>query len=75
MTDDIAFQSAVQLAARTKSKEISSVELTQHYIDRIERYDGAINAVIVRTFEQALQRSLEWRCPQSHRKPPHPRFL
>jgi len=55
MTDEVAFLSAVQLAARIQSKEISSVELTQHYIDRIERYDGDINAVIVRTFEQALE--------------------
>lgn len=55
MSADIAFLSAVQLAARIKSKEISSVELTQHYIDRIERYDGDINAIIVRIFEQALE--------------------
>jgi len=51
----LAYLSALELAARIRSREISSVELTQLYIDRIEKYDGDVNAVIVRTFEKALQ--------------------
>ena len=51
----LAYLSALELAARIRSGEISSVELTQHYIDRIEKYDGEVNAVIVRTFENALE--------------------
>ncbi len=35
--------------------EFSSEELTQHYIDRIEAHDAAINAFITFTPEQALQ--------------------
>ena len=35
----IAFESAVQLAARIRNKEISSRELTELYIERIEKYD------------------------------------
>jgi len=49
-----AYRSALELAAAIKSREISSVELTQLYIDRIEKYDGNVNAVIVRTFDHAL---------------------
>lgn len=51
---DLAFKSACALVADIKAKKISSRELTQHYIDRIERYDGEINAVVVRDFERAL---------------------
>lgn len=54
MSEEIAFLSAIELARKIKSGSLSSVELTQHYIDRIERYDGDINAVVVRTFERAL---------------------
>lgn len=51
---DLAFQSAVELARGIVNKAYSSVELTQHYIDRIEQKDGEINAVVVRVFDQAL---------------------
>jgi amidase len=51
---ELAYLSAIELAARIRSRDISSVELTQLYIDRIEKYDGDINAVVVRIFDQAL---------------------
>jgi amidase len=53
------YRSAHELAQCINNKEISSTELTQHYIDRIEAHDGAINAVVVRTFEQALEDARE----------------
>ena len=46
--------SATELATKIKSKEVSSKELTQIFIDRIEKMDGDINAVIVRMFDRAL---------------------
>ena len=53
---DLAFKSALQLTAMIRNKEISSAELTAHYIERIETIDGRdINAVPVRTFEQARE--------------------
>ena len=55
MTQDLAFRSAKALAALVRGGEISSVELTRHCIDRIERLDGDLNAVVVRTFERALE--------------------
>ena len=47
--------SASELAKKIKSKEISSAELTQTYIDRIEKHDDSINAVVVRIFDKALE--------------------
>jgi len=51
----LAHDSATALAARIRSKEISSRELTELYIRRIEKYDTAVNAVVVRDFERALE--------------------
>ena len=53
---ELAFKSALTLAAMIRNREISSAELTAHYIERIERLDGQdINAVPVRTFERARE--------------------
>ncbi|HLD32585.1 MAG TPA: Asp-tRNA(Asn)/Glu-tRNA(Gln) amidotransferase subunit GatA [Candidatus Peribacteraceae bacterium] len=38
-----------------KSKKISSAELVQACIDRIEKMDGTLNAVVCRNFERALE--------------------
>lgn len=54
-SDTPGFRSAVDLAGMIRRKEISSVELTQYFIDRIERFDGALNAVVVRDFDRALE--------------------
>ncbi|MGR8918323.1 MAG: amidase [Gammaproteobacteria bacterium] len=48
------FRTAGELAAALRAGEVGSRELTAHYIDRIERLDGDINAVVVRRFEAAL---------------------
>ena len=47
--------SATELVNKIKSKEISSKELTQLYIDRIEKYDDDINAVVIRMFDKAIE--------------------
>lgn len=49
-----SFKSAVELSAALTAKKVSSVELTQGAIDRIERHDGKINAICVRDFDRAL---------------------
>lgn len=46
--------SAVDLAARIKSGDISSVEVTQHFIDRIKTHNPALNAVVATRFDAAL---------------------
>jgi amidase len=51
-SDDLAFLPAHELARRVRRREVSSVELLDHYIGRIERLDPQINAVPVRDFER-----------------------
>lgn len=46
-----------QAHQKLKSKEISSQELTQSCIDRIESVDETLNAVVYRNFEQALEKA------------------
>ena len=46
--------SAKELAMRMWMGELSSVEVTQFYIGRIEKHNPAINAVIAERFEAAL---------------------
>jgi aspartyl-tRNA(Asn)/glutamyl-tRNA(Gln) amidotransferase subunit A len=43
-----------ELADRLASRQISSVELTQHFLARIERLDPSLNALITLTAPQAL---------------------
>ena len=50
----LAYESALSLARKIKRKEISSRELTELYIQRIEQYDNEINAV---SFEPSMLRS------------------
>jgi aspartyl-tRNA(Asn)/glutamyl-tRNA(Gln) amidotransferase subunit A len=47
-------QSIKALAAGLRSKQFSSVELTQHFLQRIEQFDTHINSYITRTPELAL---------------------
>lgn len=54
---DIEHRTATELVAMLKSRELSSVELTEHFINRIETHDGDINAVVVRTFDDARARA------------------
>lgn len=52
---DVPFRSATELAANIRNKEISSAELTDLYIERIESYDDQVNAMVVRRFDQARE--------------------
>jgi amidase len=51
---NFTFAAAVDIAAAIKAGDISSREITEHYIQRIERLDSTINAMCVRVFDQAL---------------------
>jgi len=54
---DIPFRSAKQLAADIRKKKIGCLELLDLYLSRIEKYDGALNAVVVRDFDRARTRA------------------
>lgn len=51
--------SAQQLAEKIKNKELTSQELVQYYIDRIETVNPALNAVVVKRYEQAIKEAAE----------------
>ena len=42
------FRSATKLAADVRKKKIGCLELLELYLARVEKYDGALNAVVVR---------------------------
>ena len=46
MSDELAFTPALELAARVRAHEVSPVELTQLYLERIERLDPQLNAYV-----------------------------
>ena len=54
---DIAFRSATQLAAAIRSQEIGSRELLEHYLQRVERFNPKLNAVVTLDSERARQRA------------------
>jgi amidase len=47
------FAPATELLAALRAGRVTSLELTDLYIQRIERHDGPLNAVVVRDFERA----------------------
>jgi len=46
MADELAFTPALELARRLRDGELSSVELTEHYLARIEALNPKINAYV-----------------------------
>ena len=51
------FNTAEDLCQQIRAGELSSVEVLTALIERIEKFDGAINAVVARDFERALQKA------------------
>src|SRR5262245_40264499 len=54
---DVPFRSARRLAADLRSRKIGCLELLDLYLSRVEKYDGAINAIVVRDVERARRRA------------------
>ena len=50
----IPFFSATQLSALIEAREVSPIEATEAYLERIEQVDGSLNSYITVTAEQAL---------------------
>ena len=55
--DDLAFLSVAELAALVKSRQVSSVELTRLYLDRLHRYDKHLRCVVSFTDDLALRQA------------------
>ncbi|HSX20733.1 MAG TPA: Asp-tRNA(Asn)/Glu-tRNA(Gln) amidotransferase subunit GatA [Gammaproteobacteria bacterium] len=47
-------KSITELSAELHNKEISSVELTKFFLERIKKFDGKLNSLVTVTEEQAL---------------------
>jgi amidase len=54
---DIAFLSASELASTIRDRKISCEELLRHYLDRVDKYNGELNAVVVDLRDEALQQA------------------
>jgi amidase len=57
MRMDLSFLPAWRLAELTRGGEIGCLELLDHYLDRVERLNPRINAVVARAFERARARA------------------
>lgn len=55
--EDIAFLPVSELATLVRRKQISSVELTKIYLDRLEKYNPLLNCVVTMTGDLALQQA------------------
>lgn len=56
-TTDLALLPAHELTLKLRRREVSAVELLEHFLARVERLDGRINAVVVRQFDVARERA------------------
>src|SRR5262245_58146319 len=54
---DIAFSSATTLARKIARREISARELLDHYLARVDRLNGPINAIVVQDRDAAIARA------------------
>ena len=52
---DIGFLSANELALKIKNKELSCVELLQHYLTRVDQHNESLNAIVVDLREEAME--------------------
>src|SRR5262249_41590341 len=57
--DELAFLPVSALAALVRRKQISSVELTKLYLDRLHKYDPALKCVVTLTDELAMKQAQE----------------
>ena len=57
--NEIPFLSAAALGRLIQSREVSPVEVTDAYLERIDRIDGALNSYITVCYEEARQAARE----------------
>ena len=50
----MVFNSAIELRHLIRRKDLSVLEIVRAHIDQIEKYNPDINAIVTRTFEQAI---------------------
>ena len=55
--DSLAFRSATDLLAALRSRQVSSRELLDYYLERVERYNPSLNAVVHLKAVEAKERA------------------
>ena len=56
---ELAFKSAVELATMIRDKAIGSLELLDYFLERVERHNGDLNAIVVLDADRARKRATE----------------
>ena len=56
--DDLAFLPVASLSALVRSRKVTSLELTQLYLERLKRYDQLLKCVVTLTEDLALQQAV-----------------
>lgn len=54
---DIAFLTATEIAARIRARQLGCVEVLEHLLARVERYNPRLNAIVVLDVERARARA------------------
>lgn len=54
---DIAFSSAKRQASLIRRRKISALELLDYYLDRVAKYNPAVNAIVVTNVPEARMRA------------------
>lgn len=54
---EIAFLSATELAARIRARQLGCVELLDHLLERVARFNPCLNAIVVMDAERARERA------------------
>jgi Asp-tRNA(Asn)/Glu-tRNA(Gln) amidotransferase A subunit family amidase len=55
--DDLAFMPVTALAALVRTRQVSSVELTKLYLERLRKYDPVLHCVVTYTDDLALKQA------------------
>ncbi|MDW8212418.1 MAG: amidase family protein, partial [Roseiflexaceae bacterium] len=55
--NDLCFLTAVELARRIRSREVSCVEVMEAHLRQIERTNPQVNAIVTLLPDQALERA------------------
>jgi Asp-tRNA(Asn)/Glu-tRNA(Gln) amidotransferase A subunit family amidase len=56
---DLAFMTVAELAELLRTRQVTSVELTRLYLERLDRYDPVLHCVVTLTKERALRQAAE----------------
>ena len=54
MSSELSYMPATELAQAIRSRQVSSVEVTQHFYERIGRLDSRLNSYLALCEDQAL---------------------